>query len=302
MPGMVIVTPSFANDFELCTDLNRSVLRYAPSDVSHHIIVPRRDMELFSRLAGPRTKIRCEADFLPGSFVHLPLTKFTLNLRRPYPPVRGWILQQVIKLAATATFEEKVALLVDSDVEFVRPFGPETFVRQETVRLYRKPNEIDQRLPRHVIWHRAARALLGLPSADPPYADYVSSLSAWDPAIVRQMLERVSKTTRSFWASAIAAQLHFSEWTLYGVFVDEILGPPANVVASDDPLCHAHWGTESLDERSAAEFFRGLRSTDVAAMISAKSGTPLAVKRAAFARTRAGLTAENGAADTYRSS
>ena len=35
-------------------------------------LVPRRDLELFARLAGPRTHIRCEADFLPSSFVAVP--------------------------------------------------------------------------------------------------------------------------------------------------------------------------------------------------------------------------------------
>ena len=118
--------------------------------------------------------------------------KFKINLGRPFPPVRGWILQQVIKLAAVAACEEDVVLLVDSDIEFLRPFTAETFVRNGVVRFYRKPDEIDERLPRHMIWHRVARALLGLPPAEPPYTDYISSLLAWDPAIVRRMLERVT--------------------------------------------------------------------------------------------------------------
>ena len=76
-------------------------------------LVPRRDLELFARLAGPRTHIRCEADFLPSSFVPVPFSKFTVNIRRPFPPVRGWILQQVLKLAATAAFHDDAVVLVD---------------------------------------------------------------------------------------------------------------------------------------------------------------------------------------------
>ena len=90
------------------------------------------------------------------------------------------------------------------------------------VRFYRKPNQIDKRLPRHMIWHRVARALLGLPPAEPPYTDYISSPMAWDPTIVRQMLARVTATTGRPWPTAIAGQLHFSECTLYGVFVDDV--------------------------------------------------------------------------------
>ena len=291
MTRMAVITPSFAPDFELCSDLHRSVLRHAPDTVHHHIIVPRADLKLFSRLAGPQTHIQCEADFLPRSFVPLPLSKFTINLTRPFPPVRGWILQQVIKLAAVAASSDDVVLLVDSDVEFVRPFSAETFMRDGTVRFYRLPREIDERLPRHMIWHKAARALLGLPNAAPPFTDYISSLLAWNPTIVRQMLAQVTAATGRPWASAIAGELHFSEWTLYGVFVDAVLGAPSNSFTSDDPLCLAHWGTSPLDRESAIEFFCRLKPTDVAAMISAKSGTPLAVKRAAFAQYRTAKTA-----------
>jgi len=287
---MAILTPSFAPDFELCADLHRSVLEYSPNSV-HHIVVPRSDLKLFGRLAGPRTHIRCESNLLPRSFVPVPFSKFTVNLGRPFPPVRGWILQQVIKLAAVAASDDDVVLLVDSDIEFIQPFDAETFLRNGVVRFYRKPNVVDEQLPRHMIWHQVARALLGLPPAEPPYTDYVSSLLAWDPAIVRRMLSRVAAVTGRPWTTAIAGQLHFSEWTLYGVFVDHVAGAPANSFASDDPLCLAYWHTTPLDGDGASDFLRGARATDVAAMISAKSRTPLAVRRAAFASHRTTRTA-----------
>ena len=283
MTRLAVITPSYQPDFGLCEDLDRSVLENSPESVHHHIIVPRKDLELFARLAGPRTHIRCEADFLPSSFVPVPFSKFTLNLRRPFPPVRNWILQQVLKLAAVATFDDDVVVLADSDIEFIRPFTPETFVRQGTVRFYRKPNAVDERLPRHVIWQRVARTLLGLPSVEPPYADYVSSLLAWDPGIVRRMLSHVSNTTGRPWPTAVAAQLHFSEWTFYGVYVDHLIGAPANAFSSDNSLCHAYWDPVPLDAKRAAKFLGGVQAIDVAAMISAKSRTPLAVRRAAFA-------------------
>jgi hypothetical protein len=289
---MSVITPSFAPDFELCADLHRSVLECLPSSVYHHIIVPRSDLKLFAQLTDARTHIHCEADLLPASFVHVPFSKLTVNLGQPFPPVRGWILQQLVKLAAVAASEDDVVLLVDSDIEFIQPFGVETFVRNGVVRFYRKPDEIDERLPRHMTWHRVARALLGLPPAVPPYTDYISSLLAWDPAIVRRMLARVTATTGRPWTTAIARQLHFSEWTLYGVFVDEVIGAPANSFASDDPLCLAYWGTTPLNEDGAVDFLRGVQSTDVAAMISAKSRTLVAIRRAAFADHRATRSAK----------
>src|SRR5262245_53074874 len=129
MKRMSVITKSFAPDFELCADLHRSVLDYSPDSVHHHIIVPRSDLKLFGRLAGPRTHIRCETDVLPRWFVPVPFRNVTINLSRPFPPVRGWILQQVVKLAAVATSEDDVVLVADSDVEFVQPFAAETFLR-----------------------------------------------------------------------------------------------------------------------------------------------------------------------------
>jgi|tagenome__1003787_1003787.scaffolds.fasta_scaffold20990059_3 hypothetical protein len=280
---MAVITKSFAPDFELCADLHQSVLEYSPDSVQHHIIVPRRDLKLFSRLADSRTRILCETEFLPSSFVPVPFATFTVNLRQPFPPVRGWILQQLIKLAAVAASEDDVVLVADSDVEFVRPFTVETFVVNDVVRLYKKPGAISKQLPRHMVWQRIARALLGLPAADPPYTDYISAMVACDPRIVRRMLERVTATTGRPWTTAITGQLHFSEWMLYGIFVDEIMGAPANSLTSDDPLCLAYWDETPLNREGAIDFLKGVRRTDIAAMISAKSRTPLAVRRAAFA-------------------
>jgi hypothetical protein len=287
MKRMSVITKSYAPDFELCADLRRSVLECLPETVHHHIVVPRSDLELFGRLGGPRTHIRCENDFLPGSFVIAPFTKFTVNLRQPFPPVRGWILQQVTKLAAVAASDDDVVLVADSDIEFVRPFTVETFLRGDTVRFYRKSHAIAEQRPRHMAWQRIARTLLGLPPADPPYADYISAMLACDPAIVRKMLGRVTATTGQPWTTAIARQLHFSEWTLYGVFVDNVIGAPVNSFVSDDPLCLAYWDETPLNRDDAVDFLRGVQSTDVAAMISAKSRTPLAIRRAAFAGHRA---------------
>jgi hypothetical protein len=287
MTRIAVITKSFAHDFELCVALNRSVLDNAPDTVQHHIIVPRPDLKLFGRLAGARTHIRCDADFLPCTHVRVPFSNVTINLRRPFPPVRGWIQQQVIKLAAVAGSEDDVVLIADSDVEFVRRFTTGMFARDGKVRFFCKPNQIDKRLPRHMAWHRVARVLLGLPPAEPPYPDYISSLIAWDPMIVRRMLARVAATTGRPWPTAIAGQVDFSECVLYGVFVDVVSGAPTNSFASDDPLCLLYWEPVPLNLDGAAHFIRGIRPTDIAAMISSKSRTPLGVREAVFAALRA---------------
>lgn len=287
MTELAVITPSFGPDFELCAALHRSVLTHSPDSVRHHIIVPRADLALFRRLSGARTEIHDETAFLPRSIRPLPGRRFSVNLRRPVPPVRNWILQQIVKLAAASRSSADVVLLVDSDIQFVRPFSAATFRRDGVVPLYRKPDEVDGRLPRHVIWHRTARRLLGLPPAQPPYPDYVCSMLAWDPVVVRRLLDRVAEVTGRRWVDAIGGCLHFSEWTLYGVFAEQLLGAVGDAVGdactTTDPRCHAYWSETPLDDRSVREFLAGIRPTDLAVMISAKSRTPLPVRRAALA-------------------
>jgi len=286
MVRMALITKSYAPDFELCGALNRSVLDNSPSTIEHRIVVPRSDLCLFTQLEGPRTHICCEADLLPRTFVRLPFVNVTISLLRPFPPVRGWIQQQVVKLAAIAASAEDAVLVVDSDAEFIRPFTPATFVRDGVVRFFRNPDQIDSRLPRHLTWHRVARTLLGLPAAEPPYPDYISSPLAWDPNIVRQMLTRVAATTGQPWATAIAGQLDFSECVLYGVFVDSVMGASAGSFASNDSLCSVYWQPTPLNQDTAAEFVRSVRPTDVAVVIQSKSLTPMAVRKATFAALR----------------
>jgi hypothetical protein len=286
---MVVLTPSFAGDFELCAGLNRSLLQFAPGDVQHQIFVSPADLDLFERLAGDRTTIRRKDSVLPKSFCWVPFLRSAamMNLRRPFPPVRGWIVQQLVKLAATAAADADVVLLVDSDVEFVRPFSAEQFVRDGIVRFYRKPDEVDERLPRHMLWHHAARALLGLPPPPPTLLpDYVTALVPWDPAVVRRLLARVEEVSGRRWTDALAAQLHFSEYTLYGVFLDSLTSDPAASYVGETSLCHEWYGTEPLHEAELNSFVDAIRPDDVACMIGSKSNTTDAVRQAALAALR----------------
>lgn len=290
MPRLAIITPSYAPDFELCADLHRSVLAYGAATVQQHIIVPRRDLPRFRALAGPRTHLHDVAEFLPRGFLPIPGVNGWVNARRPFPPLRGWITQQIVKLAAAAAVDADVVLLVDSDIEFIRPFDAEMFRRAGVVRFYRSPDAVDARLPRHVRWHEVARRLLGLPPGRPPFPDYICWPAPWDPALVRRLLRRVQDVTGRPWSTAVGAELHFSEEILYGVFVDEVVGAPATSYPTADMLCPEHSAEVPLDEAGLREFLSRVTPADIAVMISAKSGTPAALRRAAIARAAARRT------------
>jgi hypothetical protein len=274
---MSVVTPSYRPDLELCRDLHASLRRFGPSGVGHTIVVPKKDRSLFVGIGAVHTV----EEFLPRSFRALP-GNLWLNLRRPLPAVRGWIAQQLIKLAAVASSTCDIVLLVDSDMAFVRPFTEATFHRDNATRFYRSPDAIDETLPRHVLWHKVARRLLGLPLvARPPLPDYICWPMCWDPNIVRAVLRQVEHVAGVPWQTAIASELHFSEGILYGVYVDEVLGGSAFTEQTMLSIAHSH--EIPLNAATAAAFLATLAPSDIAVMISAKSGTEVAVRRKALA-------------------
>jgi hypothetical protein len=283
-PQFVVVTPTYAPDLELFSDLHESVLQWFPANVRHVAVVDERDLAAFRRFEGPRCLVIGVRDVLPRSVVTLPLTKLWLNLRRPVPPLRGWILQQLVKLSIAGQMSERVIVMADSDLVFIRPVTAATFAPGGRARLYRLDEGVGDSLPRHLRWHAVAHDLVGLPPAPPPpLPDYVSSLNTWDRDVVNRMLRRIEHITKRGWLEAVGKELHFSEWTLYGVYADQVEGAE-HVTLRSESLCHSYWGAVPLTAEGAPEWLSAVGPHDVAYMISAKTRTPLAVRRAAHAR------------------
>jgi len=279
--GLAVVTPSYAPDSVLCRDLNRSVLRWTPQDVQHHIIVPRQDLPVFRMLANDRTIIHDHEEFLSAAIRRLPLLNMWINKRRPWPPVRGWITQQLIKLSVAATLDVEAVLLVDSDMVFVSPIDLKSFQQEGSLALYRQPGAVHSGLPRHRQWLESAHALLGLDRPGPEdLTDYICWPCAWKPETVRAMLRRVEDVTGTPWQSAIASQLQFSEMMLYGAYVDGVLGGSPAMTSSMNSVLYSAEAPLQLAEVSA--LLNSAAGAVQAVMISAKSGIPYEVRAKAL--------------------
>lgn len=278
--SLALITPSYAPDLELCIDLAKSVLRYTSPDVTHYIIVPARDLPAFKRVSGQRTIVQNARSYLPGSMQKIPGANCWLNLHHPFPPVRGWVAQQIVKLASAAAMDTDVVLLVDSDVVLTREVSGRSFARAGELELFESPNAIDSSLPRHRVWHAVARRLLGLPPiTEDKLPDYICWPCAWSPSIVRGMLQRVESVTGKSWATAVGSELHFSEMILYGVYVRDFLGVAASPPVTSSMRCINHSEESALDEAGLRLLVEGAGADDLAIMVSAKSGTPLDVRR-----------------------
>jgi hypothetical protein len=285
MGELAVITPSFAGDADLFEQLHRSVLEHTSEKTVHHVIVPTADRALFAPYSGPRCRVWTEPELLLRRYVRLPAVGFWLNVRRPWPPVRGWVLQQALKIAAAGIVDADAVLIADSDIVLVRPTNVRRFTVNGQLALYRCDHAIHAGMERHVRWHQAARRLLGLPGMPvPPLHDYVSSLNPWEPALVRAMQRRITEVSDSHWMEAITSEVHVSEFILYGLFVDEVVGVETPRPRLKSGFCHNYWDRTPLDLDGAHSFVDRMPQEAVGMMISSKSGTSLEVRTAAVQR------------------
>lgn len=266
---LTIVTPSYRGDLDRCELLCRSVDRFASAGMDHVVVVDRRDLARFRHLGGARREIVAVEEILPRWIRRAPFARgWWLSLKTP--PIRNWILQQIVKLSVGEAIEADGYVFIDSDVALVRSLAPDTFVRDGRLSLFRVPGryEVADR------WHRTSARLLDLPETDFFGSNYVGNLITWRRDNLRRLHTHIESVTGMSWVRAVAQQLHFSEYTLYGIFVEHILEAESGHFPDDRNLCdaiwHGPWGTPGDIER----LFLALGSESVAVMISSKIGVP----------------------------
>ena len=193
-------------------------------------------------------------------------------------------MQQVMKIAASALIDAGTVLIADSDAVLLRPTTAADFRDGGELGLVRAEDAVHFGMDRHILWHHVAHRLLGLAgTCRLPLPDYVNPINVWDPVIVRAMQHRISEVTGMSWVDAFTSELHISEFVLYGVFVDEIIG---TATRHDSTICHNYYGRTSLDHDRAMAFADQIAPEAVGMMISSHSGTSREVRLAAFRRGR----------------
>ena len=187
--------------------------------------------------------------------------------------MRGWLLQQLIKLAVSEQLTADVVVHADSDVVLLRPFSTSSVVDESgRVRLFERPDEIDARLPDHVRWHRSAEKLLGLEPADLPMPGFISSLVSWRRASALALLEQIERTTGRQWLRALAAAWDVSEYTLYGRFAEDVLGVGDGHFVSTSPLCQDYYKRVPLSAPALETFLDRVGSEQFAVSVTSKAG------------------------------
>lgn len=261
-----IVTPTYLPDLKRCELLVESLDRTTP-DVPHYLIVDRRDRAAFKHLEGRRRHL-IESEALLGKWIwRIPGRKsFWLSLRAP--PVRGWIVQQILKIAAIEAVPEQTLVFCDSDTAFFRHFDREDLLVDGKVGL------LDVDLAGERRWTATARSLLGLTENHGLGSrNHVGNMICWNREIVKAMQQRIEASTGIDWKIALARTANFSEYMIYGIFVCEVLGYDAiDHAPSSVPLVKPSWHVSLLTDSDIEAFFTDFDPRTVAVMIHSKDG------------------------------
>ena len=274
--SVAFVTPSYRLDLERCALLNRSLEACATS-FEHWIIVDRGDLPLFRSLQSNRTNVVAKEEVLPVWVHRVDTLKLGLRsniwLQARGRPIRGWLLQQLVKLAVAKSLSVDVVVHADSDVVLLRPFSADLVVDVNgRVRLFERPDYVDETLPDHIRWHRSAERLLELAPIDLPMPDYISTLVPWKRENAVALLHHLEKTTGRHWLRAVAAAWDVSEYVLYGRFVRDVLGARGGQFVSPSPLCLDYYKRVPLTVAELTTFLDGVDEETVAVSLTAKAG------------------------------
>jgi hypothetical protein len=267
MQSYAFVTPTFWRDLTRCELLAESLDRCAP-DIPHYLIVDRRERPLFAHLDRGRRKIIESESLLEASFWRVP-GKSGWWLSYKTPPVRGWIMQQIKKIAATKAIPEQTLVFCDSDTAFFRRLKKNDLLVDGKIGLL-DVGFVNEDIRR---WTAESRRLLGVPASKAEYRNHVGYLVCWNRGTVEALQQRIELSTKVSWQVALARTLSFSEYMLYGIFVREVVGyTAAEHTPSNIPLIKAVWNDGSALGTAIDGIFSDLDPRTIGIMVHSKDG------------------------------
>ena len=284
-----------ARDIELFALLAESIDRFVPAHVQHRVIVPASDATAFVRFGNERRQIISQDDALPFKVRAFPKVLTRLSplvgaLRRPlylapgFNVVRGWVLQQILKIEQTRVLEADVVLNVDSDVFFVRPFDIDMVLPDENPIFFRVATE--NLSPEHRRWTQTSHDILGIEISNGQTAHYVENCIPWSPRIICDMVKRIEDVHKTAWYNVLLRQRSFSEYFIHGRFVDELVNDPL-VKTSSRTICNTYW--PAADGNMSSYLAKSAHFTDYTAVaIQSTEDIPISERRRIYDRMAAG--------------
>jgi len=176
---------------------------------------------------------------LIGKIAKHQLWRFEKHAGRP-----GWIIQQIVKLACNHWVDEGAVVFIDSDLIFIRPFDLMDLGLTDTTRTLVRitPKDESSKHRSHV---DQSRRILSLPPGSSEH-HYMAYPTIWYVDWLKELHNYIQNTANSDWQKAMYTAKHISEYTIYGVFVEEVL-KPANLSIRARPFNIIAWDLASFE-------------------------------------------------------
>ena len=246
MLDWAVVTPSYIGDLQRCNLLCESMDVFLRGPWHHYVIVDRRELHLFSHLNGPRRTVMVEQEILPREIKYLGRLPFGRKLKlwwsRKTGFMGGWQIQQLLKLKMAYVVKQDAMLMCDSDTFFIKPFDISKFSENGAIRFYRsdwdRPEMEGEDLTK---FSNAAFDVLDIAAPRYPVNSYVDNMIPWHAPTVREACDYVSKKQGKAWYLALGRITIFSEYTLYGLYVDRIAQNKTMLAPNGESICYTIW-------------------------------------------------------------
>jgi hypothetical protein len=285
MSSISLVTPTYWRDRDFCALLCESVDRHLTSYVKHYLIVADDELRLFKQFNGTRRVVVPTSHVLPSWLK--PLPRFVRKNRGYWwslrtAPISDWHVERILKIAAGSGFPEERCCILDTDVVFFRRFDLSPLQRPKPTPLFMNACDVTVDARPRASWVRSTHRLLGLAEPQFPAPDFIGDIITWDRTTVRAMVERIESVTGMEWTEALCRVRDFSEYMLYGFFVQNSHRHRADHSATTRKQCLRCGSPEPLDRPALERLLGDAHDDHVALSAASFSSTSPEVIRASL--------------------
>jgi hypothetical protein len=240
-------------DIERLLLLRKSIKRFYQGLAAHVVAVPKQDVVLFkSYFDGDDIVILTQNDFVERCFYASrwytfvsrvapgQAWRFSSHVGRP-----GWVIQQIVKLSIPEMIPIGPVVVLDSDIVFLRKFDDSDLGvsgnKRVLTRIEPESETAKQRM--HI---EKSRQILGLPPGSTDH-HYMSWPAILYPDWVSAMRRHLEKINRKPWQKVLYEAGSISEYSLYGIFLEEVL-KPENLLINKEPFNFIIWDRASFED------------------------------------------------------
>lgn len=254
-----LFTPSYAPDIDRAKWLRKSIERFYNGEATHIFAIPKHDRRLFiNNLGSNNIEYIDQEELVDPIFYPKPIYKIIKKIApsqvwrfeksggRP-----GWIIQQIAKLASPKIIKDNPIVFLDSDVFFIRDFGANTLNLENQSRTLIRITPRDE-AAKHRKRIERARNFLALPSGATEH-NYMGSPVIWHPDWALQLHSHIENVHNKYWQQALFDARYISEYSLYGIFVEEVI-KPKRITINETPYYHIVWDRESFERFKVGVF------------------------------------------------